>query len=105
MKILLKKGDIFEYQRYLFYRLIVYEVDNFAKDCKNIKKGVHNLMSEELPKFDIDFILEEGIEKGKNKKAREIAIQLHQYGDSIEKIAKVTGASVNDVQKWLNESN
>jgi len=40
-----------------------------------------------------------GIEKGKNKKAIEIAKAMLLDGDAIEKISKITGLSVKEIEK------
>jgi predicted transposase/invertase (TIGR01784 family) len=40
-----------------------------------------------------------GIEKGKNKKAIEIAKAMLLDGDAIEKISKITGLTVKEIEK------
>ena len=48
--------------------------------------------------------IERGIEQGELKKARETAHSLAEMGLPVEKIAKAVNRSVQEVQKWIDES-
>lgn len=48
--------------------------------------------------------VENGMEKGELKKAKETALSLAEMGLSVNKIAQAVKISVDTVQEWLKES-
>lgn len=49
-------------------------------------------------------VYEEAVEKGKLKKAREIAVSLSEMGLSPEQIAQAVKVNIDTVQEWLAEN-
>lgn len=57
---------------------------------------------EDLP-AEIDGIYYEGMQRGEDKKAREIAVALRRRGFSAEEIAEITDYKVETVKEWLSK--
>ena len=83
--------------------------------CKNagdmyswvLADRVYEFMCQEMEQIYSEGIengIERGIEQGELKKARETVRSLAEMGLPVEKIAKAVNLSVQEVQKWIDES-
>lgn len=106
-------------QNYILTKLILYYTD--AKVPEEKKQLLEQLIVDNLPKEEADNIMrtiadsyieegfnkgmiqgiEKGIEEGASKKAEEIAKAMLLDGAAVEKISRITGLSINEIQKLV----
>ncbi len=73
-----------------------------VRALKETERGVEH-MCREMDEIYSEGV-ENGIEKGELKKAKETALSLFDMGLPVEKIAKAVKISADTVQKWIDES-
>ena len=81
----------------------VYELKETQEGVEFMCREMEQIYSEGI-ETGIERGIERGIEQGELKKARETARSLAEMGLPVEKIAKAVNLSVQEVQKWIDES-
>ena len=74
-------------------------LENIAGNYENVRKGVHDVMGGQVLEYETKTIWN----SGKQEKAKEMALRMHDEGDSVERIAKIANETIDTIQKWLNE--
>lgn len=74
-------------------------LENIAQNYENVRKGVHDVMGGQVLEYETKTIWN----SGKQEKAKEMALRMHDEGDSVERIAKIANETIDTIQKWLNE--
>ena len=79
--------NVFDIAKYA--NLSISDRDSYDRNLKHYRDLVNSLDSAE----------KDGIKKGENRKALEIAKTLLSFGDTLEKISQVTGLSIEEIEK------